>query len=260
MYDEICYKQHFLKQVIARVDFFTPVSELEKAPSPKLTASISRIFPIIEPVDVLATSFQVTPGAQPKQQDEKHKLWNYFGKNREKQLSLSSQSVFVVYNKYTTFEELKIEFLSVITLLDNEYKDITVGRFGLRYINTLEHIKLKVPTVWRKYINKKLLEPVSFFTGKREGKLTRLFHVAELKFDEMNIKFQFGMPNPDFPAIIKRPVFVLDIDASVSMAHKLNDVAAYMDKAHENIQSLFEDSITPELREMMNGTKTVATI
>lgn len=260
MYDQICYSQTYLKQVIARVDFFAPVVELENSPSQKLTALISNDFPINEPIDIVSTSVQFAQGAQPQHQEVKHKLWNFFGKNREKQLTLNSSSAFVIYNKYTKYEDLRAVFASVLSSLGSEYKDVMVGRFGLRYVNAIEGLKLKTPTSWGKYINKKLLGTISFFAGEREKNLTRLFHAADMKYDEMNIKFQFGMPNPDFPAIMKRPMFVIDIDAYVDTAHKLSDVAAYMDIAHERVQSLFEDSITDELRGKMNATKSVVTI
>jgi uncharacterized protein (TIGR04255 family) len=60
------------------------------------------------------------------------------------------------------------------------------------------------------------------------------------------------MPNPDYPAIIKRPVFVLDLDAYVQMAHDLAESLQYMEEAHTRIQDLFERSITQQLRERMN--------
>jgi hypothetical protein len=54
------------------------------------------------------------------------------------------------------------------------------------------------------------------------------------------------MPNPDYPALIKRPLFVLDFDAYVQTAHELRESLHYMEQAHTCIQGLFEESITED--------------
>jgi uncharacterized protein (TIGR04255 family) len=92
---------------------------------------------------------------------------------------------------------------------------------------------------------------VAFFPQPRQ--LTRLIQVAELKYDDLDMRFQFGMPNPDYPAMMKRPQFVLDLDAYVQTAHDLGDSLQYMEQAHGLIQGLFERSITDQLRERMNA-------
>jgi uncharacterized protein (TIGR04255 family) len=74
-----------------------------------------------------------------------------------------------------------------------------------------------------------------------------------LKVDDIDIRVQAGMPNPDYPAVMKRPQFVLDLDAYVSLAHDLPQSGGYMDQAHEHIQALFERSITDRLRGRMNA-------
>jgi uncharacterized protein (TIGR04255 family) len=60
------------------------------------------------------------------------------------------------------------------------------------------------------------------------------------------------MPNPDYPAPVKRPLYILDLDASVSQAHDLAEVMPYMENAHNLIQDIYERSITQKLRKKMN--------
>jgi len=83
--------------------------------------------------------------------------------------------------------------------------------------------------------------------------LTRLMGIAELKYGEMDLRFQFGMPNADYPAPIRRPLYVLDVDASVSQAHDFSEVVGHMDSAHDRIQAIFERSITGDLRGKMDA-------
>src|SRR5262249_24844352 len=83
--------------------------------------------------------------------------------------------------------------------------------------------------------------------------LTRSLRLAEFKYDDLDLRFTSGMPNPDYPAVMKRPMFVLDLDAYVQTAHDISESLKYMDKAHELIQDFFEKSIKNALRERMNA-------
>jgi uncharacterized protein (TIGR04255 family) len=250
MYDELCYEKPFLKEVIARIDFFAPLEEVNKGLSSKLTKVLSARFPISEPHEAVSQELQLTgEGVQHRQ--TRLKQWIFFGKEREKQLSLAAPWVFVTYSRYTTFEDMKEQFATVVDAVEKAFPDAKAGRFGLRYINIIEISGLASPTDWSAYIAPDLLKTVAFFT--RPQQLTRLIQVAELKYDDIAMRFQFGMPNPDYPAMIKRPQFVLDLDAYVQTAHDLGDSLQHMEQAHGLIQDLFERSITDQLRERMNA-------
>jgi uncharacterized protein (TIGR04255 family) len=70
---------------------------------------------------------------------------------------------------------------------------------------------------------------------------------------DIDLRFQFRMPNQDYPAVMRRPQFVLDIDAYTQVAHPLQDSMNYMGSTHEHIQRLFEQSIADNLREVMHA-------
>jgi uncharacterized protein (TIGR04255 family) len=247
MYEDICYGKSFLKQVIARIDFASPVEQLEKSVPIKLVNVIVKDFPIVEPSEVLKQELEFDPsGVKHKQTAEK--TWNYFGKNRERHLQLTASNMFVTYDVYTKYEEVKEQFGVAVEAFGKAFPGTMASRFGLRYVNQID-LPLANPTDWREYISHELLQSRSFFS---DDAITRLISIAELKYDDMGVRFQFGMPNQDYPAEIKRPLFVLDIDASVSQAHDLEDALGYMEDGHARIQNIFERSITPKLREMMN--------
>jgi len=63
------------------------------------------------------------------------------------------------------------------------------------------------------------------------------------------------MPNPDFPAPIKQKIFTLDLDASYQSLQEQVEISTNLDKFHDKIQSLFEMSITANLREILNAQK-----
>jgi uncharacterized protein (TIGR04255 family) len=249
MYEQICYKKSFLKEVIAKVDFATPLAQLEKGVPIKLLNTIVENFPIIEPAEMSTHEVSIE-GNLVKTKQTTTKQWNYFGKDRGRQLTLAPQSVFVSYTTYHAFEETKAQFKTVIDSLSQAFPDTKVSRFGLRYINQIDP-QLDDPTEWGNYINQALLSGRGFFS--QDDTVTRLISIAELQYNDIGVRFQFGMPNPDYPAPVKRPLFVLDLDASVSQAHDLSAVMGYMDEAHSRIQAIYERSITDGLREKMNA-------
>lgn len=253
MYEDVCYGKSFLKQVIIRIDFASPLEKLEKGPPARFVTPIAKSFPIIEPTDVMTAEVAVNPqGIAHKQVTERQ--WNYFSRDRDTQLALAPSNAFIVYKKYTTYENTKEQFGTLVDALGAVYPGTIVSRFGLRYINNIDGL-VQDATQWKDFVNDDLAAARDFFD--HDDVLTRLVSIAELKYEAMAIRFQYGMPNPDFPAPIKQPMFVIDIDASVVEAHELGQTMAYMDKAHVHVQSLFERSIKNTLREKMDAQQPV---
>lgn len=248
MYEEVCYGKSFLKQVIIKIDFASPLEKLEKGPPARFVTPIAKAFPIIEPIEVMTAEVAINPdGIAHKQVTERH--WNYFSRERDTQLALAPSNAFIVYNKYSTYENMKQQFGTLVEALATVFPGTVVSRFGLRYINNIEG-SVEDATQWKAFISDHLVAARDFF-GSNDA-LTRLVSVTELKYGAVGIRFQYGMPNPDFPAIIKRPLFVIDIDASVVEAHDFGQTMAYLDESHAHVQSLFERSIKDALREKMN--------
>lgn len=255
MYEGICYEKPFLKQVLVVVNFVAPIPGLEKAMPPRLANEVSVLFPISEPVEGITRQLQFS-GAEVRQQESPFKQWNFFGNEREKQLSLTPMSAVLIYHRYTTYEHVEAEFTKIVDAMEKAFPDTRASRFGLRYINVIEGLELATPTSWNGYFASELLGTITFFRNPES--LTRLIHIAEMKLGDLDVRFQFGMPNPDYPAAMRRPQFVLDLDAYIQSAHNLRELVGYMGQAHDRIQTLFEGSITDKLREYMHAKPTVS--
>ena len=138
----------------------------------------------------------------------------------------------------------------MISAIDATFPDSRAARFGLRYINDIDVEGHHPIERWSEYITPALVAVTPFFDP---ASLTRLIHVAETKCGDLNLRFQFGLPNPDYPSPIKRPSYVLDFDAYTQTAHELPTSLQHMNQAHQCIQQLFEQSITDKLRERMRA-------
>lgn len=251
MYEEVSYRKPFLKEVVARVDFSAPVEALNSSVPPSIANIALRRFPIVEERKAFAQELQFSPGELHHKREEFIE-WNYHGSEREKRLAIAPGFAYVTYSQYTSFECLKEDFVQVMEALFSKYSDLRARRVGLRYINTIE-IRDQNPHDWTRLIDGRLLGLFSRFEDQREY-VTRLFSIAEFKCDDdIKLKFQFGVPNPDYPARVRKPQFVIDIDGYSDGLQELRDLSANIDSAHARIQDLFEQSITEDLRGVMNG-------
>lgn len=174
--------------------------------------------------------------------------WVYHGRNREKTLTITPDIFLIRNQKYASFEAFHEDFDHVLKTLFEAQNDLSVSRVGLRYINVLD-TPGDEPLAWADYVNQGMLGIIDMHKGVET--LTRAFHIVEFNYDGQQVKFQFGIANPDYPAPIRRRQFVLDIDSYFTGALTQEDVAHCVDNAHEKIQALFEESITENTRSLM---------
>ncbi|MEI7608546.1 MAG: TIGR04255 family protein, partial [Rhodospirillaceae bacterium] len=237
--------------VVARVDFVSKVVGIENEMPQKMVKTILERFPIEEPIEHVGRKIEIGVGAPTKDVETRTKEWVFFGRDRSKRLSITQQAAYISYAKYMKYEDVKSDFSAITKLFVDNYPDAYTARLGMRYINSIEIYDMKDPTRWDYYIAKPLLIDTKLFNNKHG--ITRLFSVAELKYDDIDIRLQFGMPNTDYPAPIRRPQFVIDIDGYMQTPHMLAESPQHIDRVHTYIQLLFEKSITQKLRDRMNA-------
>jgi uncharacterized protein (TIGR04255 family) len=248
MANEICYNNSFLKEVIFRVDFPTPLNNLTESVSKDLSKAILRSFPIFEPHTVHAQDVQINHDGVTTSSEE-IKTWIYHGAEREKSLVLDYQSVTMSIKRYNSYEAAFSEYKLILEAIFQENKDLFSSRIGVRYINSIDLDKGN-PLEWNEYIDESILGVFSFHSTKN---ISRAFHILEFNFDGQSLKCQFGIPNPDYPAVIKRKQFVLDLDSYFTGVFELNDICDSIESCHQKIQEFFEKSITDETRRLMRG-------
>jgi uncharacterized protein (TIGR04255 family) len=228
------YRKPFLKEVIARLDFVSPVSIVKKTLPRELTKVVLPIFPISEPREFIAKDIQVSP------KETKEKIrggidWLFHGEEREKTICINPSFIFISYRLYDSFNSLKNNFFPVVETLFEFSNDLQVNRFGLRYINTIL-LQENNAFDWDEYLNKKLL--TIFEISEDKSKIRRAFHNLTLKDDDTMLVFQYGMHNPDFPASITKKNFVLDYDAYSEGLLDMGDIKGKIDIFHDKIENV----------------------
>jgi uncharacterized protein (TIGR04255 family) len=241
------YKNDFLDKVIVRIDFDALLPIASSGPAKEIYTPVKERFPITEERKIQGKELILGPGVT-KERTVESKEWRYFGKEREKNLTISASSMFIEYNKYEYYETLQDDFLSVLNALYIAYPKLQVKRLGLRYIDNIT-IDNEDPFEWGKYLKPELTAIIALADNK--NMLSRIFHVLEFNYGEDFLRFQFGMFNQDFPAPIKKKSFTLDYDMYTSRLLDKADIEQALNRFHEKVNSCFEEVITDELRKKM---------
>ncbi len=99
-------------------------------------------------------------------------------------------------------------------------------------------------------MNNKLLS--IFNVADDKTKIARAFNNLTLNYDNFKLRFQYGMWNSDFPATIRKKVFILDYDAYDESLWSKDEIIKFLPIFHDKIEQLFEMSIKQALRDKMN--------
>jgi uncharacterized protein (TIGR04255 family) len=252
--DEICYKKNFLTEVIARADFVTPFPNFDTKLPTELTEAALKRFPIYEPQQRVERQIEVKPEPGPISiKEHPFTEWVFHGKEREKSLKITQTALVITYTRYTRFEEFRDEFLALFAATCQSFPDARIGRLGLRFINTvdLDHVSGGSVFDWSPYFKSELLSLFKFATEPKN--VSRIFHNLEFTYTDAQLRYQFGMHNPDYPAPIRRRIFILDFDAFSQGLLEQNEIEPRLARFHSLIQEVFERSILDGLRRELNA-------
>lgn len=251
------YNRNFLKRVILRIDFLAPFLDWAEALPAELSQDLLRQFPIAEPKPGFTQKFEMhlaTKELQTARTD--FTQWRFFGKNREKQLTLHPEFLAMEVTQYPRYETVRDEFLAICAAFFRAFPPDAPqpSRLGMRYINVFEGLGEDVPLIdWSGFFHPLLLEAFKFPPPEDHAMLSRVFHNIEFTFNEFSLRFQFGMHNPDYPAPLRRKSFVLDYDAYMQGALDKAGIGQLLDRFHAKIQEYFEISIREKTREALNA-------
>jgi uncharacterized protein (TIGR04255 family) len=251
------YASDFLTEVIVKADFEPRIVKLQKTLPVAVRKVLEVQLPIRETRDAFSGGLEISLRGghldSPTLRDvTPHKEWIFRSEDRAVAVFVDMSALTLSYRSYPGFATLKPTFLNYLTAVAASLSGAAVSRVGMRYINNIE-VPEADPTEWSKYIAPALLGV--FGLPNPTGELSRVFEIVEFNYGFSQLRCQFGMPNPDYPAPIRKKLFLLDLDAYRTGLMAPDELPDLLDGFHANIKALFEQSITDGLRGVMNGGK-----
>lgn len=241
------YEKTFLKEVVFKINFQSVSKTIQNKLPKVLQDAIIKKFQTLELQEIPIHEFQTFEN-QYSIKKLKEKQWVFYDKDRKKSITINPNGILYKNYSYETYQKLIKDLENIFKIFFENIKDITISRMGLRYINIINFDE-KNPLNWDMYINKNILGVIN--TNKNKANLTRVFHALGYDFDDFKIMYQFGISNPDFPSIIKRKQFIMDLDAYQYGELDYPDINTFIKNSHSKISQIFEDSITNETRNIM---------
>lgn len=253
------YRNHFLTNVIFRIDFVQQIESMRTSLDEQIVKLCLQKFPLLEEYDIREQQVQVNKVGTGEPQTSfsdtlKFKEWHFSGRSKEKSLTISSNALTLESKQYSSFDLFCGDYRDVLSKLMEIYSEIRFKRIGLRYIDQIDmpyESKRKVnwKTYWNKYIAAELVGNLSFQPAGRN--ISRCLSSIEVNSDGYMVRFQYGMFNPDYPAVNKKNNFVLDTDVYTQGDMSMKELASFLEEAHGVINVWFENSIKQPLRDYM---------
>lgn len=250
-----CYKKNFIKEAIIRIDFEKPIEELGNSIDSSLNDLILILGFTNKEVKKAFTEEIKFDGltSDVKRSRVDFKEWNFFGNEKVKRICITKSFLFIAYHKYLSYADFAEPFLSILDTFEGAYPEAKAKRIGMRYINNVNIDDDSDPMDWQHYMQNDLLCILSVPTDKHQ--IRRAFQILELNFedDDIMIKFQYGMHNPDYPSMIRKKIFVLDFDSYKTGSLSVEELKHLVPSLHSKTAELFEKAIDEKLRGVMNA-------
>ncbi|HSX07498.1 MAG TPA: TIGR04255 family protein [Candidatus Saccharimonadales bacterium] len=245
------YKKNFLSSVVVRIDF-------DKIDLSKINSYLKKIQGVFAKYEQQSSyeselTIDVEEGMPiSKQVNNQLQSWMLLNDEETKRAQISQKWLWIDYRKYKNSKELLADVEKVIDAFIDHFGIESVNRVGMLYSNVVKTESNQKPTHWEDYINPKLLAGIhfadenAFSISRNMGQIVKHAATNDLRFD-------YGIWNRDFPNQVARKEFILQYDCYTNLAMDARDLkmSELIEDFNDQIESLFEASITDKLREIM---------
>ena len=104
MYEEICYQNNYVKEVVCRLDFASPINALKNTMPKAIYDVVKKYYPIAEPQDIIGTELQINPINGPAVNQVVTKQWGFLSRNRANKCTIESDNIIFSIEDYNVFE------------------------------------------------------------------------------------------------------------------------------------------------------------
>lgn len=253
-YSEVNYARTFLSQVIIRADFMDFIDSAFLFQEGKIN-TIRMAFPHVTMRQVVRFNDVnvLLQNGQPQTQSVTREGFQQTFMDRDgNKLILSNKFIVLEVNHYTNFETTREMIGNALRSIIGE-ADINVSRLGIRYVNLFDSGRIRLSKSFFNTEVRALYNP-SASSEEDPLKCVRSMCLNEYRVGDMRLNFRYGMYNPQYPNIMRDQSFTLDYDCYCdSILCGYDVLMSHINRGHDEIQALFEASITDTLRERMRN-------
>jgi uncharacterized protein (TIGR04255 family) len=246
------YNKTFLKTVILRLDY-SRIARLLTDQETVFTQEMKARYPDV--TSMPAVQFSVLTGGLGGGVNFGQQGGGYVRLHKtadaKRILTITSDFLAIEYasGAYEKFAELREQIGFALRSFREHFGAVQFTRIGLRYVNEIIRQEGS-PLDWAGLINPDLVTSVK--AGLHNGlRMTRSAHQLIALKDDATVILNYGINNPDFPNVVARRQFVLDLDCYISGIVESGDVEAKIKDINSLAEKVFENSIGVDLRTEM---------
>ncbi len=238
--EEDYYNQNYIDETICRLDFVTPIEEFNSKMPKEIFKIVYKYYPIAEPTDIIGGEFGINPLTGATYNQITTKQWTFWARNRKNSCKIERTDVIFSIRNYSTFDEFRNSVVDILEEIMRIFPENQGKRFGLRYINS---IPFKEHPDW-------IQEEYSSPFKNRDENTTRFLTTHEYVREKTDLKviLRYGFKNPDYPAIMKKEDFLIDVDSYSTGIIYREDIRDLIDDMHSEDKNCFEKMITDSFR------------
>ena len=244
------YERNYLTRVIFQTTL-SPILALETGTPSEFQNRIKERFPLLKEGREIQIETKFSQDGNVKTEAKvQRSRWIFWSQDGAKTVTIAANLFSLEYTKYSCSDDMKDDFAFAWAAFRSLYGVEVVERVGLRYINEIT-LPTGEPFKWDEYIDNNLIRATLGFGQPEQHKLARSLHTTFWNGEDHRIRFQFGMPNSEFPNSIAKKEFVLDFDCCTTEPISADKVADCLTSYNSILETLFERSIAAGLRDLM---------
>lgn len=208
------YKKNFITEVILRIDFETPLTELTSESLKKLRSVDILQQSDFKEQEVKLLEAKLAPAEQELRISTVGSKGTYKLNDGVSTFILDNGAFLLTADKYEQFDPFFDIFKKGYRALQDVVSVAKFKRIGLRFINRIEVDRLSGITAWKDYINPGLIpnyEGIALPNFSLRRNMNEIF----LSDGEYVVHYRIGIWNKDFPSKIVDKEFIVDIDCYI---------------------------------------------
>ena len=249
---DICYKKTSLVQVIIRVDFLEFL-ENELLYNGRVENVLLPHYPKKGKQQIIRfQTMNITQDSEGTKAENSSRdgIQQEFANSDNNKIILSNRFIVLELNKFTKYEYEMAKFIPIMREILSDANPTSL-RTGIRYINIYDESTIKPQKSYFSLPAQAFVDPK--YTDEKSLS-TRAMAMNEYIFDDMRLNYRYGLHNPNYPQLMKKLSFVMDYDCFCEEpVTGIDGIINHINKGHDAIQKLFEDSITEKLRKVMGN-------
>ncbi len=247
--------QNYLTEVIARIDFNSPITTLSSETAEQIKHGLHLLQPELSLKTVNAAKVNLDEKSVEVEVKGKQAILTFSG-GKERFEVLNDTFVYVT-SEYVEFPPFLMAFEQGFNTALKVLEYGTIKRIGLRYVNVLKHPAIQQPQDWRRFIADPFIPDYGgLLLDPARQSIRRCMQNSVISDGDLSVMLNQGIWNERFPAKATDESYVLDIDCYADdMQFSAEEVSTRLKRLNQTCYAYFEKIVTKDYLQYLDNSR-----